>query len=72
MFGVFALGGDPKTRVPLFFRVSWLGFCPRRPNVGLSVSFGFLLRLFSVGVFVRLSVLVYSRKLLIWSSGYKR
>ena len=35
------------------FRVSWLGFARGDPTWGLSVSFVFLLCLFSVGVFAR-------------------
>ena len=50
----FALGGDPKLGFPFFVFLGW-GFARGDPTWGLSVPFGFLLRLFSVGVFVRLS-----------------
>ena len=52
--GFFALGGDPKLGFPFFVFLGW-GFARGDPTWGLSVPFGFLLRLFSVGVFVCLS-----------------
>ena len=52
--GFFALGGDPKLGFPFFVFLGW-GFARGDPTWGLYVAFGFLLRLFSVGVFVRLS-----------------
>ena len=54
LFGVFALVGDPKLGFPWFscflFRV-----LPAEAQRGAFCFFAFLLRLFSVGVFVRLS-----------------
>ena len=54
LFGVFALVGDPKLGFP-WFSCFLIGALPAETQRGSFCFFAFLLRLFSVGVFVRLS-----------------